>query len=244
MLHKQIKTAKNNIIDVKSNDNDIVSHFADPANHVDDIIQQLEIEAFYTKLFPGKENLVVLDIGANVGLFSLYFQDQAKMVYSLEPTPGHFSILKRLTANYPKITPLNIALSDQDADIDFFICSNNTTMNSMTARSDTEYTENITVRGVTLATLLDELKLDHVDFIKCDIEGSESFALTYESIGAVKDKVDCWYVECHYNEKGGTYKQVSQTLANIFAHYGYKVSQFTHDGIVAKRESGTITLYV
>jgi FkbM family methyltransferase len=244
MLHKQIKTAKNNIIDVKSNDDDIVSHFADPANHVDDIIKQLEIEAFYAKLFPGKENLVVLDIGANVGLFSLYFQDQAKMVYSLEPTPGHFSILKRLTADYPKITPLNIALSDQDAEIDFFICGNNTTMNSMTARSDTEYTENITVRGVTLATLIDELKLDHVDFIKCDIEGSESFALTSESIGAVKDKVDCWYVECHNNKKGGTYVEVANTLAKIFAQHGYDVSQYTNDGIVAKRKSGMITLHI
>ena len=244
MLHKQIKTAKHNIIDVKLEDEDIINHFADPANHVDDIIEQLYVEAFYTKLFPGKENLVVLDIGANVGLFSLYFQDQAKMVYSLEPTPSHFSILKRLTANYPKITPLNIALSDQDADIDFFICSNNTTMNSITARSDTEYTENITVRGCTLATLINDLKLDHVDFIKCDIEGSESFALTYETIGAVKDKVDCWYVECHNNEKGGTYKQVATELTTIFTRHGYNVSQFTHDGIVAKKESGMITLHI
>lgn len=244
MLHKQIKTAKHNIIDVKSEDEDIINHFADPANHVDDIIEQLYVEAFYTKLFPGKENLVVLDIGANVGLFSLYFQDQAKMVYSLEPTPSHFNILKRLTADYPKITPLNIALSDQDADIDFFICSNNTTMNSITARSDTEYAENITVRGCTLATLINDLKLDHVDFIKCDIEGSESFALTYETIGAVKDKVGCWYVECHNNEKGGTYKQVATELTTIFTRHGYNVSQFTHDGIVAKRESGMITLHI
>jgi FkbM family methyltransferase len=244
MLHKQIKTPKNNIVDVKSEDKDIVDHFADPANHVDDIIQQLYVESFYTRLFPGKEDLVVLDIGANVGLFSLYFQDQAKMVYSLEPTPGHFSILKRLTANYPNITPLNIALSDRDADIDFFICSNNTTMNSMTSRSDTQYTDKITVRGCTLATLLSDLKLDHVDFVKCDIEGSESFALTYESIGAVKDKVDCWYVECHTNEKGGGYRQVAATLSAIFAQHGYAVSEFTHDGIVAKREPGVVTLYV
>lgn len=244
MLHKQIKTAKDNIIDVKSEDNDIIEHFSDPANHVDDIIEQLYVEAFYSKLFPGKENLVVLDIGANVGLFSLYFQDQAKAVYSLEPTPGHFSILKRLTANYPKITPLNIALSDRDADIDFFICSNNTTMNSMTARNDTEYSNKITVRGCTIATLLNDLKLDHVDFIKCDIEGSESFALTSESIGAVKDKVDCWYVECHNNEKGGTHKQVANTLANIFTQHGYKVTQYTYDGIVARKESGMISLFI
>ena len=247
MLLTKIKTAKNNVINVESTDKDIIDHFADTANHTKEIIEQLYVEAFYDKLFSGKENLVVLDIGANIGLFSLYFQDQAKMVYSVEPTPSHFSKLKRLTADYPKITPLNIALSNRDADIDFFICSDNTTMNSIATRSDSEYTETITVKGCTIATLLDDLKLDHVDFIKCDIEGSEFVALTDETIGSVKDKVACWYVECHNNDNCGTYVDVANALGAIFKKHGYETIGFTQDGFVARRPtgiSGMITLNI
>ena len=75
-----------------------------------------------------------MDIGGNVGLFSLYIQDRAKAVYTLEPTKDHFDVLSKMVERYDNIHPLNVALNNEDALIDFYISSNNTSNTARPAR--------------------------------------------------------------------------------------------------------------
>ena len=62
-----------------------------------------------------------MDIGANIGLFSIYAHDVAKSVYSIEPTPSHFDLLTRISKLILNIHPMNIAIAPVDGHIPFYV---------------------------------------------------------------------------------------------------------------------------
>lgn len=233
-LKRQMLTSSNKIIDIVSEDAKAIAHFDNQSNYADIVLNQINQDRFYDQIFEGEENLTVLDIGGNIGLFSLYAHDRCKEIYPIEPTPDHFHILKDLTAGYENIHPLNLAVSNENATIDFYINEDNTTMNSLANKYGTK----VEVQAKTLRQIIDDLKLEHVDFVKCDIEGSEMVALTDETIGEVKDIVDCWFVEVHATEASVTSEQWAanleknrRALAGIFERAGYEVQDYRHDGL-------------
>lgn len=233
-LKRQLLTTKQNTIDIVTEDAKAEAHFANPANYADIVLDQINGDRFMDQIFEGEEDLVVLDIGGNIGLFSLFAQDRCKAIYPVEPTPNHFHILKELTKDYPNVHPLNYAASNENTTIDFYINEENTTMNSLANKYGTK----VEVQAKTIRTIIDELGLDHVDFIKCDIEGSEMVALTEETVGAVKDIVDCWFIEVHATNDPKTSEQWAvgiegnrRKLAAIFEGAGYDVQDYRHDGL-------------
>jgi len=232
-LRRQLLTSKNNVIDIVTEDIKAQAHFADKANFADVVLNQINQDRFYDQIFEGEEDLTILDIGGNVGLFSLYAQDRAKAIYPIEPTPGHFHILKELTKDYSNIHPLSIAAHSEDTTIDFYISEENSTMNS----SVNKYGTKIAVEAKTIRTIIDELRLDHVDLIKCDIEGSEMAALTDETVGAVKDMVDCWFIEVHATSSlnqadwAASLENNRRKLAAVFERQGFEVQDYRVDGL-------------
>jgi FkbM family methyltransferase len=231
-LHRQLLTSNNNIIDIVTEDAQAEEHFSNRANFADIVLNQINTDRFYDPIFDGEEDLTILDIGGNIGLFSLYVHDKAKTVYTIEPTPGHFHILEELTKDYNNIQPINVAVHNTDTTIDFYISEENSTMNS----SVNKYGTKVEVQARTLATLIKELELDHVDFVKCDIEGSEMVALTDETVGAVKDIVDSWFVEVHATDDENlqgidSLRANRQKLVEIFERQGYATQQLREDSL-------------
>jgi FkbM family methyltransferase len=194
-IERFLITSNKNKIKIYSENIDTIKHFNLQKSYADFIINQINTDKIYDLFLNNIENknLTVLDIGANIGLFSLFIQDRSKVVYSLEPTPSHFKILKELTNEYSNITPIEVALNNFDNEIDFYLCENNTTKNSI----KNIYDKKIIVKGIKLESLIKNLNLDHVDIVKCDIEGSEMIALTDELISPVKDIVYNWFIEVH-----------------------------------------------
>ena len=231
-LQRQLLTSKHTTIDIVSEDKSAQAHFDNRANFADIVLNQINTDRFYDAIFDGEDDLTILDIGGNIGLFSLYAHDKSKAIYSVEPTPGHFHILKDLTKNYTNIHPVNVALHNEDTTIDFYISEENSTMNS----SVNKYGTKIEVQARTLASLIKELELTHVDFVKCDIEGSEMAALTDETVGAVKDMVDCWFIEVHATDNE-TLKGIDSLrynrgqLIEIFERQGYAAQILREDSL-------------
>ena len=127
---------------------------------------------------------------------------------------------------------INIALHNEDTTIDFYISEENSTMNS----SVNKYGTKVEVQARTLATLIKELDLEHVDFVKCDIEGSEMAALTDETVGAVKDIVDAWFIEVHATDdetlKGiDSLRHNRGQLIEIFKRQGYAAQILREDSL-------------
>jgi FkbM family methyltransferase len=226
-LRRQLLTTKHVTIDIVTEDALADAHFANPSNFADVVLNQINNDRFMDSIFQG-EDLTVLDIGGNIGLFSLFAQDRCKAVYSIEPTPNHFHILKELTKGYANIHPLNYAVSNENTTIDFYINEENTTMNSI----NNKYGAKVPVQTKTLKTIINELGLTHVDFAKCDIEGSEMVALTEQTVGEVKDIVDHWFIEVHATENGSLSIEANRNrIAEVFRNVGYNVQNYRIDGL-------------
>jgi len=123
----------------------------------------------------------VLDIGANIGVTALYFSQifPNAQIYSFEPAPDNFPILKKNVANCSRIRAFNFALGAKDATLELFASDDPTNFGGYSlhpAGSDTSKKISIPVREV--ATVLKEIAVDSVDVIKVDTEGAEWDILT------------------------------------------------------------------
>jgi len=116
----------------------------------------------------------VLDIGANIGYFSLIF---AKLVgnngrvYAFEPEPENFRILKKnLEINhYNNTMAIQKAISDKNHTIKLFL-GENTSTHSIYQSSETSAF--IDIESIKLDDFSD-IQNKRIDFIKIDIEGAE-----------------------------------------------------------------------
>lgn len=120
------------------------------------------------------EASIVLDVGANIGLHSIYFSDLAKRgsVLAFEPSLATFALLLDNVANIPNIVPINMAVSDTGQIADFHHMSDN----AYSGLVDTKRKEVISIIKVPCMKVDDVvsgLGLDRVDFVKIDVEGLE-----------------------------------------------------------------------
>ncbi|MBP9694906.1 MAG: FkbM family methyltransferase [Candidatus Magasanikbacteria bacterium] len=127
-----------------------------------------------------KPGMTVIDVGAHVGYYSTLFSSlvgSSGRVIAFEPEPYNLSLLKKnMTANHCEqclIEP--VALSDANGTVTLYLDSVNRGAHSM-------INYGLSKQGVAIKAIrLDEYiqsKRQSIDFIKMDIEGNESFALS------------------------------------------------------------------
>jgi len=204
------------------------AHLQDAKGFAQFIIRQINTDRIYDPVLKDKKDLTILDIGANVGLFSLYAQDSAKRLIAVEPTPSHQYIFEKLTAKSTNIELAKVALCDVDGPVEFYISDENSTMNSIVNK----YDKSIKVEGLCLKSLLDKYNLDRVDFCKIDIEGSEMRAVTEDTLGAVYDRISEIFIECHATVPNFTHGDIVANrikMENVFKNVGYKTKVVNFD---------------
>jgi len=172
----------------------------------------------------GLNNLdVVLDIGANNGLFSLLMlQNGCKKVYAFEPNKESLINLNHLFRNTDAVQTVEKAVYTEDKDLEFFIDPNNTTIGSISEEHLTKEGVNaqkITVPAISLKTFIQEYNLDRISLVKMDIEGAE-----YDIIEHLDDevyhKIDSFLIEYH----GNTDTRVNK-LINTLKRKGFDIEQ-------------------
>ena len=133
-------------------------------------------EAFCRLLKPGMN---VLDIGANLGMFTLHALKAGCNVYSFEPSPDIFRIMNQNIkvngfAESGLAHAFQTAVSDEEKTISFFICEGMSGHSNMYAA---EKSGDVEIQVQT--TVIDEMAVlpDKVDVIKIDVEGAEYKAL-------------------------------------------------------------------
>lgn len=169
------------------------SHFQNNSSYAGVVLNQINNDGIYQKFFDNiLDNACIIDVGANIGLFSLYSGAKTGYnVYSYEPTPGHFEVLKELTSQYKNIRINQNAVSNNSGETNFYINDENSTMNSL----NNIYGESLKVQCIGLDEVVKDVGF--VDFIKIDIEGGEMIALTTEILNKIKDNVGMWFIEVH-----------------------------------------------
>ena len=124
-----------------------------------------------------RANDVVVDVGAHLGTFTrIALARGARRVIAVEPDPVNAACFARTFA--PEIADgrvtLVVAAAWHSPGSLTFELGNSTQTGHVT---DSESARAVAVRAVTLDEVVQELKLDRVDFIKMDIEGAERHAL-------------------------------------------------------------------
>jgi len=217
---------------LNDSDSRVREHLNDSKGYAQFIIRQINSDRIYDECLKYKKDLTILDIGANVGLFTLYAQDSAKRIISVEPTPSHQYVFEKLTENSTNVELAKIALSDVDGPVEFFISEDNSTMNSIVNK----YGKSIQVEGLCLSSLLERYSLDNVDFCKIDIEGSEMRAITPETLRPVFDKIQTIFIECHATVPNFTHNDIianRKKIECVLTEVGYNIKVLNFDTIHA-----------
>ena len=132
----------------------------------------------------------VFDIGANIGWYTLNFaaMPKVKRIYSFEPVPYTYSYLvKHLKLNRVRnATPFNMGFSDKCGKASFYWTKNETGSASVRNIQNRSSIDRITCKLSTVDRFMKGKRFP-IDFIKCDVEGSELFVF----MGAVETIKKC-----------------------------------------------------
>jgi FkbM family methyltransferase len=129
----------------------------------------------------GSESFTFVDIGANVGLYSLYLASCGSVrTLAVEPQPGILDRLRFHVAANPsaKVDLMPVALSDSDGEVTLVLNqsdSGGTHIDKEDGRQDAG--ERIRVRCRTLIGVLADAGIETIDALKIDVEGAEDVVL-------------------------------------------------------------------
>jgi FkbM family methyltransferase len=119
---------------------------------------------------------VILDVGANVGVFTVYaklaYHPQA-IVHCFEPFPPVFDLLQKNVSHFPAVAVHPFGLARADGEPDLFLAPDNTGANSIKPGHSSRPAGRVRIRVRDAGAVWDELGLDEVDVLKIDTEGCE-----------------------------------------------------------------------
>jgi FkbM family methyltransferase len=121
------------------------------------------------------EDATVIDVGANIGCFTLQAARLAPRgrILAYEPEPGNFRLLAENLArnglSHARAVECAVADAPGDAVLRRSAATGNTTMHSLYAGDGRTHA----VKVVTLPAIVEEQKLDRIDYLKLDCEGAE-----------------------------------------------------------------------
>jgi FkbM family methyltransferase len=169
-----------------------------------------------------KEQLVIIDIGANVGYFSLFMFSKfpKARIHAFEPMPYCYNLLKEYQAKYKQFD-FHIypdAVSDKDGTIDLYTDS----VDEYTTQASILFTEKahkVLVHTKPLDHFLNESGISKVDILKLDCEGAE-YAILYNLPDQVWNEVSSLSLESHNSDHKS---ENTIDLANFLKTKNYSV---------------------
>lgn len=138
-------------------------------------------EIFWKKAYqiPNKflsEPELIVDLGAHIGLTSIYFSLQYPLakIYSVEASEKNFSLLKNNVQEFENVVAINKAIYINDGFIKF---KDDETLS---------FNPQISEKGrptacLSMSTLMKENNLESIDLLKIDIEGAEAIILSEQN---------------------------------------------------------------
>lgn len=155
------------------------------------------------EFFQNLVNPVILDVGANIGSFSLYayniLTNKNPKIYSIEPSVENFNILQKnikINNSENNIKAFNVALYGKDGKSFLNIDGNYDSFYISEDKPDVNSEKTQKVELIKLETFCKKNSIVIVDLLKMDIEGGE-YDVFYNSIEFIKNNVKYIFVEVH-----------------------------------------------
>jgi FkbM family methyltransferase len=159
--------------------NGIKLFIRDEFPHYDDkwVIKEVIKDNYYHLKPEQVKNKVIVDIGANIGAFSLLCSKwEAKRIIAFEPEPHNFQILQmNIVLNSAKIEAHNQAVSKKGWSM----------IDNASGHSQIGRAVGIKVEVISL----NDIKINKIDLLKCDAEGGE-YEIFEDATDKTLNKID------------------------------------------------------
>jgi len=163
------------------------------------------------------KNATIIDIGGQIGVFSIFASKKASKVYVFEPTEKNFQMLKnniKINKLQNKISAFKYAVSDKKKAIKIYLSEDNTGGHS--AYGNGKYEK---VEAVSLESVFEKNKIEKCELLKLDAEGSE-YDILYSLPPKYFARIIHIYMEYHdIDNKSKNHKALIKFLKNL----GYEI---------------------
>lgn len=182
------------------------------------VLFEIFVERIYdAPIGPGD---VVVDIGANIGGFTVLAARNGASVISFEPFPTNFAILERnCKRNEVRATLTRCAVAGV-AGSQVMYLPDDQNMSGRYSLHPGRGSSTITIDSVTLDQIVEEHKLDRIDLLKIDCQGSE-YEILYQTSDSVLDRVQRIIVECEVFPDKPEWSV--EELSRYLARHGFSV---------------------
>jgi FkbM family methyltransferase len=187
----------------------------------------------------GRARFVLVDVGANVGAYTRLLLERASLlkgkveVHAFEPARESFEALRRGLSADGRVILNRKAASNVNGTASIFSDASHSTLASLHRRDLTAQGLNPggteTVETIRLEDYLKTRAIDHVDFLKLDVEGHERAAV--EGLGSYLSGERMDFVQFEY---GGTYLDAHVSLREVyelFERAGFAVAKVMRHGL-------------
>lgn len=164
--------------------------------------------------------IISLDIGANIGSHSIFFSNYFKRVLSFEPVKRTFKILELNTEKIKNINLFNLALSDTSKKSMIYVNHSASGLSSLENKSESLHKEEIKTQ---ILDDLNILKKGEIGLIKIDVEGHEINVLKggMETIKKTSPLILIEYQGSNRKELLSLIKELSYDKFYIINGYGF-----------------------
>ena len=166
-----------------------------PDQEINNQINEIFSEKCY-ELAKRKKDIIVLDVGANVGMFSLYIKDFARKIYAVEPSRRCFECLKENTKDWDNIEIFNVGFWNIKGKNFLYGKGEETPQTMVMGGENRELIDTVTIEE-----FIKENKIEHIDVMKIDVEGAEYIILTDNSFKNIANRIDFIIGESHYFDR-------------------------------------------
>lgn len=176
------------------------------------VMDETFILKIYTPKNMGIKNEdIVIDIGAHVGDFSLFsVLNGAKEVYAYEPDPNTYALLVNNIKlnNIKNIIPINFAVTDKVGRQKLYMNQNDGGNSIYDVSRNNNF---IYVKTTTIEQIIKNNKLNRIDFLKIDCEGSEGLIFKNIKLNTLR-KINKISMEYHNNVSVMNHTEIIQKL--------------------------------
>lgn len=186
-----------------------------------------DLQAFYQVLYNLEyaihldfEPKVIIDLGANCGMASIYFANkfpQAKII-AVEPETENYLMLKKNAQKYEQIITYKKGIWNKTCNL--IIQDNGLGFWGFSESEATEQSSN-TVSAITLSQIIKDNDLDQIDILKVDIEGAE-VELFSKNADEWLAKVRVIIIELHDWLRPGCAKSFFKAISKYDYTYSHK----------------------
>lgn len=191
-------------------------------------MQPMELDHDYLKYYTIKPNDVLLDLGATVGEFGVLnanaiIKNKALLI-NVEPEKESFNKMKKNfhEAGLERVMYYNYGAWDKDTTLTFVLTDNpwcNMFEEHAGTPQNVTIVDRISLPVLSLKTIMKNSGVDHINFLKVDIEGAElETFMNFDNLTSVKN-----FAIAAYHVRKDKQVYTWEVLKPFFEAQGYKV---------------------